>query len=169
MVGIAVAVALCVVATACAAPEPTVVVYLSGVPEMADWILDEFRSAHPEEVVRVEQLGGSAVLERLRAESAGANAGGASRPQGSGMADVWLGAPTWHMAEAAADYARYGQATKLYLRAHKADPEGLEPVWGLAEVAYARGRIAEARRWFNKYLELDPGNEFAQKSLEKLH
>jgi predicted TPR repeat methyltransferase len=70
-----------------------------------------------------------------------------------------------NMAEAAADYARYAQADKLYKQAHAIDPEGLEPVWGLAEVAYARNRMDDARIWYSKFLELDPGNAEAEHQL----
>lgn len=73
-----------------------------------------------------------------------------------------------NIAEAAATYGRYAAAADCYLRAHKADPEGLEPVWGLAEVAHARGRMAESRRWLNTYLELDPGNPEAEHQLAAL-
>ena len=75
----------------CTAPAPTVVVYVSAGPDVAEWIGDAFRDAHPEETLRVEALPGRTALERLRAE--------ASAP----LADVWLGAPSWLLATAAAE------------------------------------------------------------------
>lgn len=76
---------------ACAAHEATVVVYVSGDPAVAEWLEDAYGSSHAGEVLRVETLTGDAALERLRGESAGA------------VADVWLGAPTWLMAQAAGE------------------------------------------------------------------
>jgi ABC-type Fe3+ transport system substrate-binding protein len=68
-----------------------VVVYVSGGSPLAEWLADEFRAAHPEQTLRVENVGGPAALGRLRDEGAAA------------VADVWLGAPTWIMARAAAE------------------------------------------------------------------
>lgn len=76
---------------ACAAPAPTVVVYLSGDPAIAEWLADGFRDAHPGETLRVERLDGPAALGRLRDERA------------APVADVWVGAPTWLFARAAAE------------------------------------------------------------------
>lgn len=85
------AVATALGVAACAAPEPTVVVYVSGDPDIAEWIADGFRAAHPEETLQVERLGGPTALGRLRAEGA------------APVADAWLGAPSWLLASAAAE------------------------------------------------------------------
>jgi len=82
---------LLVALASCAAPPPTAVVYVSAVPDVAEWIEEAYRAAHPEETLRVEVLPGRAALERLRAEST------------APVADVWLGAPSWLLATAAAE------------------------------------------------------------------
>lgn len=79
----------------CSHGDATAVVYASPSlePELLDWAAEAFHVAHPEAWVRFVVLPDDQVLRELRAL-----AGDASGP---GDVDVWWGAPSWRMAQAA--------------------------------------------------------------------
>lgn len=80
-----------VVAAGCTAPDATVVVYTSLGAEALAWARDGFREAHPGLRVDLVSIPGEQVLERLQSEK--------EAPR----ADIWLGAPSWRLAEAAGE------------------------------------------------------------------
>lgn len=159
---------LALVAFGCAEPDTTAVVYTSLDTESLAWARDGFREAHPGFRVDFIHLGADAALERLRSEA------------GAASADVWLGAPSWRLAE--------GAAEGLLAPAHPAWAEGVpddmrDPAgrWvGLAVdplvLAFGTEAVARSRaprdwvdlehpRWSGEVVVVEPGASDAMTAL----
>ena len=89
LAGALVAASTALTAAGCGDPTDMAVVYSSLEPEVLEWAEGAFRSAHPGMRVRFEFLSPDSALRRVRGE------------RESPEADLWWGAPSWKLAEAA--------------------------------------------------------------------
>lgn len=159
---------LSLVALGCASPDATVVVYTSFEPEALAWAREGFREAHPGFRVDFISLRAEAALERLRSEA------------GAAQADVWLGAPSWRLAEAAGEglLAAAALAWAEGVPDGMRDPSGLwvglmvDPLvlaFGTEDVARSRAPgdwvDLEHPRWSGEVIVVEPGASDAMTAL----
>ncbi|NKB20515.1 MAG: methyltransferase domain-containing protein [Alphaproteobacteria bacterium] len=60
-------------------------------------------------------------------------------------------------AEKASDDALYSKAITLYEQALSVEPENLDAIWGTAECYAALDERVEAASWYQRYLDIEPG------------
>lgn len=159
---------LALVATGCTAPDATVVVYTSLESESLAWARDGFRDTHPGLRVDFVSLPGDQVLERLRSE------------REAPRADVWLGAPSWSLAEAAGEglLAAFAPSWAEGVPDDMRDPAGrwvglwTDPlVLAFGTEAVARSRAPrdwvdlEHPRWSGEVVVVEPGAADAMTAL----